>query len=217
MSPRVFAALALIWLAACGMGNAQGLSSPAQSSGTPSSGDVPVQWNQPYGPQAGQAPTDDPGSFGGPVIAGRRPEPPTASPGFGAARAQPGFAGQPEQGQQPVRQNYADELAEFGVAPQAEMQPNVGSPTPTTIPGGHVITTAEMQQAAMAGMLIVDVLEGAPHPGIPGSVPMPGAGRAGTFTDDTQQKLWAALSRATQMQPNRPIAFLCAGSRCWEL
>jgi PQQ-dependent catabolism-associated CXXCW motif protein len=96
------------------------------------------------------------------------------------------------------------------------MQPNVGSPTPTTIPGGHVITTAEMQQAGRFGILMVDVLEGPPHQGIPGAILVPGAGRAGSFSDATQQRLWAVLSQATQMRPDRPVAFFCAGSRCWE-
>lgn len=59
--------------------------------------------------------------------------------------------------------------------PQSELKRNVGSPTPTTIPGGHVITTAE-----------------------------------------TQQRLWAVLSQAAGMRPDRPIAFFCAGARCWQ-
>ncbi len=96
------------------------------------------------------------------------------------------------------------------------MQPNVGSPTPTTIPGGHVITTAEMRQAVGSNILFVDVLAGPPHPTLPGALWLPGAGNAGSFDDDIQQKLWSILSQATQRNPDRPIVFFCMGSKCWE-
>ncbi len=137
--------------------------------------------------------------------------PAAPSPGF------PGFA--PPSGAdpaQPARQNYADELTDFGVPPQPTLQSNVGSPTPLTLPGGHVITTAEMKQAMGTNIVFVDVWQQQAHPSIPGAVPMPGAGNPGSFNDDTQQRLWTALAQATNRQPDRPIVFFCTGSRCWE-
>ncbi len=139
------------------------------------------------------------------------------APGFDSPA--PGFGNQgagPRVPPQPQRRNFADELTDFGVAPRTQMQVNVGTETPTTIPGGHVITTAEMTKAADLGVVIVDVLAGAPHASIPGALLMPGAGNPGSFSDTTQTNLWNALKQATDANPDRPIAFLCAGSRCWE-
>ena len=96
------------------------------------------------------------------------------------------------------------------------LQTNVGSPTPMTIPGGHLITTAEVRQTQGMQVLVVDVLQAPPHPTVPGARLWPGAGDPGTFTDTIQQNLWKALSEATQSNPAYPIVFLCAGSRCWE-
>lgn len=153
----------------------------------------------------------------GPSTGGQMPGAPPARPGgMGGLNFPPPQAPPPAPGPSQGRQNYADELTDFGVPPQAQLQTNVGSPTPTTIPGAHVITTAEMKQAVGSDILFIDVLEGPPHPSLPGALMMPGAGSGGSFDDANQQKLWTALSQATQMNPNRPIAFLCAGSRCWE-
>ena len=192
MSIRVAFALPLLWIASAGPGIAlaQGFSAPGGGAA------------QPLAPS--------PAPFAPAPMA---PPPPPMSP------QRPGFGAQPPQPQvqqAPARQNYADELTDFGVPPQPELQANVGSPTPTSIPGAHVITTAEMRQAVGSNILFVDVLAGPPHPSLPGALMMPGAGDGGSFDDDLQQKLWTALSRATQMNPDRPIVFFCAGSRCWE-
>ena len=216
--------LSLMLLAMPGTGWAQGFLPQGGSPNAPMYPGLPPQ--QPGGPAP---PGNSPFAPSGPMMQGpsmpaqpggpNGPGPMVGSPpqpGFGPQ--QPGFGPQqPGNGTPPGgRQNLADELTDFGVPPQAEMQPNVGSPTPTTIPGAHVITTAEMPRAVQGGVLVIDVLEGPPHPQIPGSIWMPGAGRAGSFDDQTQQQLWTALSQATQMRAERPIAFLCLGSRCWE-
>ena len=114
-------------------------------------------------------------------------------------------------GTEPARQNYADELTDFGVPPQSILQANVGSPTPTNIPGGHVITTNEVRQTAGSNVLFLDVLDTAQHPTLPGAILLPGAGSPGSFDDTTQQRLWNALSQLTDRQPNRPIVFFCSG------
>ncbi len=117
---------------------------------------------------------------------------------------------------QPVRHNYADELTDFHVQPQSTLQENVASETPMSIPGGHLITTAEVQQTQGMQALLIDVLAGPQHPTIPGAQTWSGAGNYGSFDDPIQQNLWKALSTATQMNPAYPIIFFCAGARCWE-
>jgi PQQ-dependent catabolism-associated CXXCW motif protein len=149
-----------------------------------------------------------------------QPAPMPATPSGGMpAQGFPGFAppaGAGADPSQPARQNYADELTDFGVPPQPTLQSNVGSPTPLTLPGGHVITTAEVKQALGTNIVFIDVWQQPTHPSLPGAVPMPGAGNPGSFNDETQQRLWTALAQATNKQPDRPIVFFCTGSRCWE-
>ncbi len=188
MSIRLAVALPLLWVATTGAVGAQGFTPPGGAQAMPTQ---TAPSPMPEMPPTGPAPTP------------RRP-------GFSSQPTPP----QPAQGQ--TRQNYADELTDFGVPPQDQLQSNVGSPTPTSIPGAHVITTAEMRQAVGSDILFVDVLAGPPHQSLPGAVMMPGAGDGGSFDDALQDQLWNALSQATQRNPDRPIAFLCAGSRCWE-
>lgn len=154
-----------------------------------------------------------PGQAGQPDPRGAAPVPAPPAPPAGF----PGFA--PPAGAapaQPARENYADELTDFGVPPQSTLQANVGSPTPLTLPGGHVITTNEMKQAMGSNIVFIDVWNQPSHPSIPGAIPMPGAGSPGGFDDEAQRRLWTALSQATNQQSERPIVFFCTGSRCWE-
>ncbi len=175
----------------------------------------------PMQPNMGQPNMGQPnmGQMQPPMGGGQMPMPPPPMgppPGFGAAPGgSPGFGAQPPGGQ-PQRPNLAEELTDFGVPPQSTLQSNVGSETPLTIPGGHVITTLEMRQAAGSEILFIDVWNTAPHPSLPGAILMPGAGNAGGFNDDIQQKLWTALSQLTNRQAQRPLVFFCTGPRCWE-
>ena len=188
---------------------------PQNTNGT-SAAAAPGAMNEPPGtaqpPAPAAAPMAPPQAMSPPPMAPMT-QPGAPAPGFGFAT--PGTA--PVPNAQPVRQNYADELTDFGVPPQATLQQNVGSPTPLTIPGGHVITTAEIQQAVGSNILFFDVWNsGAPHPTIPGAIPIPGAGDPGSFTDPLQQQLWQYLAQATHQQPQQPIVFFCTGSQCWE-
>ncbi len=202
----ILSALLLLMLAAATPAPAQGFSPPGQD------------LDQGQNPGQGQ---DSRQSQAAPSPFGAAPQSP--QPGYGAApppQASPGFDAPPpapaNQGGQPSRPNYADELTDFGVPAQAALQANVGSVTPLTIPGGHVITTTEMRQAVGSDILFIDVWDQPAHPSLPGAIPMPGAGSPGSFTDDTQQRLWMALSQATNRQAQHPMVFFCTGSRCWE-
>ena len=204
-----YAALALGLTASAGA-MAQGFNAPPPGGGQyPPNGGMPPQ--SPHGggqmppmdgqppPGMGQLPMGQPPGFAPP-------------PGFGG----PQQPGRQQPGGQPSRPNLADELTDFGVPAQDSLQTNVGSDTPTSIPGGHVITTTEMRQAVGSNILFIDVWATGPHPSLPGAILMPGAGNPGSFNDDIQQKLWTALSQLSNRQPQQPMVFFCTGPRCWE-
>ena len=125
----------------------------------------------------------------------------------------------PEPGQEPPVQprGYADELTDFGVAPKAELEPNVGSPTPLAINVGNRITTDEVQRLSQDNrVLLVDVLA-QPHPQtLPGALYMPDGGLPGTFDDLSQVRFTLQLLQATDGDATRPIVFFCQGASCWE-
>lgn len=194
-APRSAALILLSLLCLAASAEAQNYPSPVQGN----------QFGAPPAPGYGAPPTGGPG-FGAP------PQP----PGFGAPQ-NPGFGAGPPPGGQPNRPNLADELTDFHVPPQSTLQQNVGSETPTLIPGGHVITTNEVKQTLNTNVVLVDVWNsGQPHPTLPGALWLPGAGDPGSFNDQTQQTLWQALSQASHGRADTPLVFFCIGSRCWE-
>ena len=112
--------------------------------------------------------------------------------------------------------NYGDELTDFGVRPQNRLQRNVGSPTPTTIPGATTIATRDLMRVFFSEGLLIDVLKNSGHATLPNATWLPGAGDAGNFNDTIQWKLGMLLSAATNGNTNTKLAFFCEGSRCWE-
>lgn len=114
--------------------------------------------------------------------------------------------------------NYADELTDYGVAPQPYLQDNVGSPTPLSIPGGTMVTTAAVVDAMNKHVqfLLIDALDAPGHRSIPSAYDFGYAGRGGDFEDRVQQQLWQELSSLTNRRPDYPLVFFCQGSRCWE-
>lgn len=66
---------------------------------------------------------------------------------------------------------FADELADFGVQPQSTLKLDVGSATPTSIPGGHVITT-EALVGFSRNALLIDAWQDRYHPTVPGAIRM---------------------------------------------
>lgn len=113
---------------------------------------------------------------------------------------------------------YADELADHGVAAKAELESNVGSPTPLEIPGGRRVTTGALRELLRREpeALLIDVLAN-PHPmTLRDAVYLPQAGLPGSFRDSYQRETETALERATGGKKNRPLIFFCAGAICWE-
>jgi PQQ-dependent catabolism-associated CXXCW motif protein len=159
-------------------------------------------------------------------IALAQPQPMPIPPQFGAPAPSPGSPGgysAPSPAPTPANQaggNCADETTDFGVRPQTELQSNVGSPTPTTIPGAQVLTTAQLHEGMQGGitLLLVDSLldPNNMHQTLPGAMRLPYAGQPGNFNDQIQQRLQADLAQATKQRQDMPIIFFCAGPNCWE-
>ena len=90
-------------------------------------------------------------------------------------------------------------------------------PTPASIPGGRLITTAQLVQAlrgpAAGRPLIFDVLGGPERlPGAQNAVP---AHQPGSFDDDTQREFGRYLQQVTQGRMDMPLVFYCASTQCW--
>ena len=177
------------------------------------------------------APTPDPTPTAAPIAASTSAPQPTSRPTQAPTRP---VVANPPATRAPaaptptaVAMNYADELTDFGVAPlfNLQTQDHIGSPTPTWIPGGDVVTTMDLANAlsqssglfggGMQAGVLVDALGGPAHRSIPGAEWLPDAGSPGTFNDAAQQSLDNDLSDLTT-DLDTPIVFFCQGSRCWE-
>ena len=110
---------------------------------------------------------------------------------------------------------FAGELEDFGVQPQSTLQFSVGSATPTSIPGGRIITTEALERLRGSALLI-DAWNNQSHPTLPGAIRMPAAGSPGNFYDQVQSGFRQALAMRTNNNPQQPLVFFCAGAECWE-
>jgi PQQ-dependent catabolism-associated CXXCW motif protein len=136
----------------------------------------------------------------------------------GAPSAAPAPEPAPAPASAPALTNLADELTDWGIPPQDTLQSRIGMRTPTTMPGGAVVTTAEVAQAQRsdAPPLLVDAL-GDPHPAtIPGAVRFPEVGLGGSFDDDVQSLVAHTLEEWTEGDLDTPLVFFCQGAQCWE-
>jgi PQQ-dependent catabolism-associated CXXCW motif protein len=114
----------------------------------------------------------------------------------------------------------AEETADHGVAPQAELRrAEHHAPTPLTIPGARTVTTAELRRLLQAPPeaqpILLDVLGGDGHATLPGAVWLPGAGRGESFEDALQARLAKALAAISGGERSRALVFLCASASCW--
>ena len=111
--------------------------------------------------------------------------------------------------------------------PDHRMQDYRG-PTPTTLAGARVVTTAEAEELWKAGAAFVDVLPHAPRPpnlpagtiwrekprmDIPGSIWLPDTGY-GALAATTERYLGDGLQRITQGDRTRWLVVYCLKS-CW--
>ena len=126
----------------------------------------------------------------------------------------PGLVPAPQQ----VPGNLADELTDWGIPAQADIQSNIGSRTPVELPGGKRISTQELLQIGRQSRL-VDVLdERRRHVTIPGAIHVPGGGNfgEGRFDDNLQSQLTKVLATLTDGNLDAPLVFFCQGAQCWE-
>jgi rhodanese-related sulfurtransferase len=140
------------------------------------------------------------------------------------AEGQDGFGGQqPRPNPSPTSQPPAGAAAEaaenqdFGVAPTSQLHTGaMHGPTPTTIPGGMVITTGAlvaMLANQQARPIILDVLGGPEI--IPGALAAAPAAQPGTFSDETQRGFAQFLQQQTQGNMETPIVLYCLSNQCW--
>jgi PQQ-dependent catabolism-associated CXXCW motif protein len=116
--------------------------------------------------------------------------------------------------------SHADEAADFGVSPQAELrQRDFHAPTPLEVPGARTVSTAELRQKLQAPLaerpVLIDVLGGSGHASLPGAIWLSGAGRGGSFDDAIQARLGQALRMLTGANTAREIVFFCLSPQCW--
>lgn len=113
---------------------------------------------------------------------------------------------------------FAGELVDQGIAPQTELNANLGSPTPMSIAVGQRVSTAELQRMIQSDpqLILVDVLAQPHEQTIQGSYWLPSGGSAGSFQDSYQSDFVAGLNQVTGGVMSRPVVFFCAGANCWE-
>lgn len=121
------------------------------------------------------------------------------------------------QGGNPLHALLQMELHDYGVPPQQHLQTQMHGPTPTSIPGGHVITTDRLlalyQQGQSSGLLVLHVLgQGSSLPMAQNAV---AAAQAGDFQDQTQQQFGQYLQQVTQGNKGVPIVLYCQSTQCW--
>jgi PQQ-dependent catabolism-associated CXXCW motif protein len=113
---------------------------------------------------------------------------------------------------------YAGEMVDFGIPPKAELESNVGTPTPMTIPVGQRLTTEDVQR--MLGQtprpILIDVLEGQHPQTLPDALYMPAGGMPGSFDDAYQTQFAQQLGQTLAADASRPLIFFCQGASCWE-
>ena len=110
------------------------------------------------------------------------------------------------------------ELQDLGVRPVDRLHAGpVRGPTPNAIPGGRVITSAELldllRNATGARVLLLDVL-GGPQT-VPGAIPLVDAREPGSFDDARQRRLGEMLARLTAGNAQTPLVFFCEGPQSW--
>lgn len=88
--------------------------------------------------------------------------------------------------------------------------------TPTSVPGGQVITTqalATLLRDQHTPHVLLDVL-GSPET-LPSALPAAWMSEPGTYRDAVQQRVVQALQQATQGRSDVTLVFYCASEECW--
>jgi PQQ-dependent catabolism-associated CXXCW motif protein len=110
------------------------------------------------------------------------------------------------------------EREDFGVPATPELHTgSMHDKTPSTIPGGQVITTRGLV-ALLAkpelNPLVFDVLGW--NERLPGSLAALPAHQAGSYNDQTQQEFGKFLNQVTRGNKETPLVFYCMSKLCWN-
>lgn len=123
----------------------------------------------------------------------------------------------PRQQQAPANAAGAAELQDFGIAPARQLHNGpMHGPTPTTLPGGLVVTTGALSQLLQrrdSGVLLFDVLGSGES--LPNALQAAWLAQPGTFNDPVQQQLVQGLQFQTGGRRDVPLVFYCASTQCW--
>ncbi len=205
---------------------AGGFGAPPQGSfgGFPQGGSGPAQGGFASPSQGGPAPGGfggQNGQFGSPGGQFGSPGGQFGSPGgaFGPSGGQFGAGPQrpagPDQGG--LQQLSQAERQDFGVPVPSGLHAGAPhGPTPSTLPGGQVITTLGLVPLlGQSGLpvVVLDALGGTSH--LPNAVPAAFASQPGTFNDQVQQQFAGLLAQATQGDRSRPVVVYCSDPHCW--
>ncbi len=154
-------------------------------------------------------------SFGGTPVQPAAPAEPTQPPRAPRPAPPRPPAGQP--GANDLDQLMLAERQDYGIPSTRELHAGaMHGPTPTTIPGGQVITTKGLV-ALLANpqikALVFDILGGPEI--LPGALAASPAAQPGNFTDRTQQEFGQFLQQMTQGNKETPLVFYCQSTQCW--
>ncbi len=114
----------------------------------------------------------------------------------------------------------ADEDHDWGVAATSQLRrPPYSAPTPREIPGGKVITTAQLRDRTQAqtggAVMLIDVASGDGHVTLADSLWLAGIGRGTSFLDPAQAYVAEMLGKLTGGDKRRPLVFFCVNVQCW--
>ncbi len=113
------------------------------------------------------------------------------------------------------------ERRDMKVAPTAMLHSGaMHGPTPTSIPGGRLVTTREIYEMVRrtrgdrsTAPRSFDILGGPER--LPGALAAVPAGQPGSFDDPTQREFGQFLQGVTQGRKDLPMIFYCASNECW--
>ena len=109
------------------------------------------------------------------------------------------------------------ERQDFGVQPTKQLHGDpMHGPTPTSIPGGQVITTkglVALVQGRQVPTILFDVLGQLET--LPNAVPSAWLAQAGSFNDSVQQQVSQMLGQRTEGRKDVALVFYCLSRECW--
>ncbi|MEM8652523.1 MAG: rhodanese-like domain-containing protein [Pseudomonadota bacterium] len=108
------------------------------------------------------------------------------------------------------------ETRDYGIAPTNQLRTsNFHAPTPTSIPGGKLITTTQLANAMQQGqqLILIDVLGG--NSTLPNAYAAPAMASPGHYRDRIQQQTAQWLGQITSSNRQFPLVVSCSDPFCW--